>query len=103
MTGDEDEKSTIVAMPRIIVSYNVVRNRRGESSMVYQYVFGRKVTKKLSAGKRVYRYPGLVERPDVEALGQSVLMMKEKDAEDFHSFLWGLRVPHTMTKVWVEP
>ncbi len=103
MTDEEDQKSTIVAVPRITVSYNVSRGRHSESSIVYQYVFGRKVTKRTATGKKVYRYPGLVGKPDVEALGQSVLMMREKDAEDFHAFLWGIRVMHAMMKVWIEP
>ena len=103
MNEPYDEKSTIVAVPRIIVSYNVPRGGHGMSSIVYQFVFGRKVTKKLKARKRVYRYSGLVERPGVEAIGQSVLMMREKDAEDFHAFLWSHHVSHTMMKVWIEP
>jgi hypothetical protein len=103
MREQEDEETTVVAVPRTIVSYNVSRGRRGASSIVYQYVFGRKVSKKTKTGKRVYRYPGLVNRAGVEVIGQSVLMMKEKDAEDVHSFLWSKRVSHTMTRVWVEP
>ena len=103
MRDDEDASSTIVAVPRIIVSYDVTRSRGGKSSMVYQHVYGRKVMKKTAVSRKIYRYRGLVEKPSVEVLGQSVLMMKESDAEDFHAFLWTRRVSHTMTKVWIEP
>lgn len=87
---------------RVIVSYNVDRRRASETSMVYQFVFGRKVTRKLASGRKVYRYPGLIDRTEAEALGQSVVMLREKDADEFTSFLWNLRVPCTARRVWVE-
>ncbi len=67
-----------------------------------EHVFGRKVKVRTKKGNKVYRYEGLVVKPKVERLGQSVLIMSEKDAEDFHTFLVGLRVSHTRLLVWTE-
>lgn len=102
MRDGEEKPRTIAVLPRLIVSYNVERSKSSESCMVYQFVFGRKVAKKLASRKKTYRYPGLIDRPEVEPLGQSVLMMMEKDADEFTSFLWKLRVPYTVRRVWVE-
>ncbi len=45
------------------------------------------------SGTKKYRYEGLIAKAAAERLGQSVLIMREKDAEDFLKFLHELRVP----------
>ncbi len=89
-----------MAMPRVIVSYDVQRGRGG--SLVYQFVQGRTVTVHAAGRKRRYRYAGLVGRDGVIRLGQSVLMMKEDDAEDLMSFLRRSNVSYTTERVWVR-
>jgi len=102
MESGEDERRTMTVELRVIVSYNVERRRASEISMVYQFVFGRKVSKKLASGRKVYRYAGLIDREEAEVLGQSVVMLREKDADGFTSFLWDMRVPYTAKRIWVE-
>jgi hypothetical protein len=99
----EDEKSEIVAVTlRIIVSYDAGKGQRSEAVAVERFVHGRKVIASVGGGRKRYFYPGLVSRPGVDKLGQSVLMMREKDAEDFAAFLRRLRVHHTLRPVWVR-
>ncbi len=87
---------------RVIVSCDVLRRRRAVSTRVAEYVFGRRVKVHTGKGIKTYRYDGLIMQPAVEKIGQSVLIMMERDAEDFHSFLAGLGVPHTRRLVWAE-
>jgi len=49
-----------------------------------------------------YRYTGLIAKPGVERLGQSVLMMCEAEAEEFTRFLAKLRVQYHRERIWVE-
>ncbi len=101
MKIDEEDIETVRASPRLIVSYNVRSGQQMENSMIHQYVFGRSVTVGLAnGGKKKYRYQGLLERTDAEYVGQSVLMMREKDADDFKAFLHRLKVPYTLWRVW---
>lgn len=100
MDGGRERQERIVAMPRVIVSYDVQRGRGG--SIVYQFVHGRTVTVHAAGRLKRYRYPGLVDREGVIRLGQSVLMMREDDAEDLMSFLRKSNVSYTTERVWVR-
>ncbi len=99
---DEDKFVKITAARRVIISYDVNRLRRSEASRVTRFVFGRKVNVRLKGRKKRYFYPGLVSRSGVEQFGQSVLIMREEDAEEFHSLLTKLNVPHRMMTVWLQ-
>ena len=103
MGDTDDELVTTTVGLRLIVSFDIGGNRRSESAMVDQYVHGRKVAVRLKHSMKRYFYPGLVSKPGVQELGQSVLMMREKDAEDFTSFLFRLKVPHRLWRVWLRP
>ena len=99
---DPEELETVTVARRVIVSYDVRKGRRTEASMIQQFVFGRDVWVKTKGGRKRYRYEGLVQRPGVERVGQSVLLLREKDAEDLTSYLSKLRVPYYRERVWVE-
>jgi len=98
---DENGTETVKAVPRLLVSYNVRGGQEKENAMIHQHLFGRRVTATLSGGQRKrYRYSGLLERTDAEHIGQSVIMMRERDAEEFISFLHSLRVSCMVWRVW---
>ncbi len=102
---DKDDKElpeTVTMFRRVVISYDVSRRRHSVAVRVGEYVFGRKVRVRTKNGTKTYRYEGVVMKPAVERIGQSVLFMREEDAEDFHRFLTGLRVPHTRRLVWTE-
>ena len=99
---DDDIRETIQALRRILVSYDIQHRRRAECTLVNRYVFGHAVTKRVAGKEKRYRYKGLVHRPGVERLGQSVLMMRDRDAEDFIGLLSRLRVPYRRERIWVE-
>ena len=98
----EDEFVRITAARRVMVSYDIDRLRKSEASQVTRFVFGRRADVRLKHRRKRYFYPGLVSRPGVEQLGQSVLIMREEDAEDMHMLLAKLNVPHRMMTVWVQ-
>ncbi len=100
---EDDELITTTVGLRVIVSYDVGGHRKTESTMVDQFVHGRKVVVRLKNSMKRYFYPGLVSRPGVQELGQSVLMMRERDAEEFGSYLYKLKVPCRMWRVWLRP
>lgn len=99
---EEDIRENVTALRRVLVSFDVHHRRRTETTLVHRFVFGREVTMKVGGREKRYRYPGLIHRPGVERLGQSVLILREKDAEEFTTFLAKLRVPFHREKVWVE-
>ena len=100
---EEERLETIQVALRVIVSFDVDARRPGVGVTIDRYVHGRKVTVRLKDRKKSYFYPGLISRPGVEKLGQSVLLMKERDAEDFHALLARLKVPHRQKRVWLRP
>jgi len=100
---EQDETlETVTAAPRVIISYDVKSRRTTEACLVQQYVFGRAVTMKTKGGVKRYTYEGLIHKPAVERLGQSVLMMREDEAERFAGFLAKHRVPYSRERIWVE-
>jgi hypothetical protein len=100
---DDEKTEKIAAVLRIIVSYDAGKWQRAEAVAIQRFVHGRKVTAKVDGRKKKYFYPGLTSRPDVDRLGQSVLMMREKDAEDFIAFLRRLSVQCDSRRVWIRP
>jgi len=102
MKPEEDKLKTKRAALRIIISYDAGKHQRQESVAISHFVYGRSVTVRVAGGKKKYFYPGLASRLGVEKLGQSVLMMREKDAEDFAAFLRRHRVRFDRICVWIE-
>ena len=100
--ADDENLETVTAARRVIISYDVKSRRRTEASLVQQYVFGREVLARTKGGVKRYRYEGLIHRPAVERLGQSVLMMKVAEAEAFAAYLSKLRVPYLEEQIWVH-
>ncbi len=100
---DDERIETINVALRLVVSFDVSGHRPGVGVAINQYIHGRKVTIRSNGGRKRYFYEGLVSKPGVEKLGQSVLLMKEKDAEEFASFLWRLKVPCRQWRVWLRP
>ena len=100
---DEGELvETVTAARKILVSYDANGRRRRECTLVNQFVFGRAVVVRLKERRKRYEYPGLISRKGVERLGQSVFIMRKKDAEDFTHLLRKLRVPFREEVVWVR-
>ena len=99
---DARRREKISAYKWGIISYDVTRRRASVAARVAEFVHGRKVRVPTKTGIKTYHYRGIVSKSSVERIGQSVLMMWEKDAEDFHRFLVGLDVPHSRLVVWVD-
>ena len=93
---------TVTAARKVLVSYDVNGRWRKECTRVSQFVFGREVTVHLKGRKKKYSYPGLVSRPGVERLGQSVFIMRKEEAEDLTHFLRKMRVPYREETVCVR-
>ncbi len=93
---------TVTAARKVLVSYDVCGRWKNECTQVNHFVFGRDVTVLLKGRKKKYSYPGSVSRPGVERLGQSVFIMRKKDAEDLTHLLRRMRAPYREETVWVE-
>lgn len=100
--ADEDVFITKSVALRVVVSYDAGKRQRVEATAIHRFIHGRKVAMKVGGRRKRYCYPGLAARRGVEIIGQSVLLMREKEAEDFAAFLHRLRVPFTTKRVWVE-
>jgi hypothetical protein len=100
---DEGELvETVTAARKVLVSYDVNDRWRRECMQVGHFVFGRAVTVRLKGRRKRYIYPGLIARKGIERLGQSVFIMRKKDAEDLTHLLKKLRVPFREEVVWVR-
>ena len=97
-----DVKETVTALRRVLVSFDVSGRRRTECTLVNRFIFGRDVVRRVGGKVKTYRYPGLIHRPGVERLGQSVLLLREDDAGEFVHILGELRVPYRRERIWVE-
>ena len=103
MEDESGRRRERVTMYRwVIISYDVTRRKRSVAVRVAEYVFGREVRVPTKTGVKTYRYQGIVMRLSVERIGQSVLMMQEQDADDFHMFLTELGEPHTRLVVYAD-
>ena len=100
--ANEDDRETVTAIPRVLVSYDASQRWRRERTMVNHYLFGRTVTAQLKGRRKKYHYPGLISKRGVERLGQSVFMMREEDADEFTALLKKLGVLYTRERIWVE-
>ena len=96
------QPETVTRYRRILVSFDASERRHYAAARIAQRLFGRVVKIVAKSGVKTYRYEGLTGKCGVERIGQSVLLMPEKEAEDFHRFLMELRVPHTRQVVWTE-
>lgn len=100
---DGEEPVIIAVILRVIISYDVNKHQRAESVTIHRFVHGREVTAQVGGRKKRYFYSGLTSKPGVDKIGQSVLQMKENDADEFAAFLRSLHVPFTIRRVWVRP
>ena len=92
---------TVRAARKYLISYDAVKRKRRECTRLNHFVFGRADVKLIKGRKKRYEYLDLVSRPGVDRIGQSVLIMRQKDAEDLTSLLRKLGIPHREETVWV--
>ena len=76
---------------RILVSYDVSGSARGVAARVCQIIFGRHRISE-SADRIRYQEKGFIHRPGVVWIGQSVLVMPPREAEELTSRLRRLGV-----------
>lgn len=83
---------------RVLVSYDVSGEARSNAARVCQIVFGRM---RVARGQRIREEPGFIHRPGVVWIGQSVLAMPPRDAEELRHKLGalGVRVAHGRIEV----
>jgi hypothetical protein len=84
---------------RVLVSYDVDGSARSVAARVCQIVFGRSATCRPASGER--RAEGFIWRPGVVWIGQSVLVMPPRDAEELATSLrrLGVRVAEARVSI----
>ena len=70
-----------------IVSYDVAGRDNSTAVAISHYVFGRTDRARVNGGYKEYRYPGLIERPGVVWLGQSVFLLTSERSLELRGFL----------------
>ncbi|MFQ5837509.1 MAG: hypothetical protein ACE5HJ_01835 [Thermoplasmata archaeon] len=78
---------------KLLVSYDVARARTRTRGKVHRKVFGSESRKAVNGRVKTYRYEGLISRPGVDYVGQSVLLMPETLGKELLRFLRHLEVP----------
>ena len=85
---------------RVLVSYDVSGEARSKAARVCQIVFGR--TRTVGEPPVVRQEKGFVHRPGVVWIGQSVLAMPPRDAEELRSRLARLGVRLAVARIRVS-
>ncbi len=85
---------------RVLVSYDVAGEARSKASRVCQIVFGR--IRLLDDGRRVHEEKGFIHRPGVVWIGQSVLAMPPREAEELRVRLGALGVRVAVARIEVS-
>jgi len=80
--------------PIEIVSYDVPGQRNAIAVAVSHFVFGRTDRARVNGGYKEYRYPGLIEKPGVVWMGQSVFLLTRERSEELRTFLDGRGVAY---------
>jgi len=75
------------AQPIEIVSYDVPGDNNATAVAVSHFVFGRTDRVRVNGGQKEYHYPGLIERPGVVWMGQSVFLLSPERSEEMRGFL----------------
>ncbi len=84
---------------RVLFHYDVSGGARPKAATVCQIVFGRtRSNGSLGNGRR---QKGFIHRPGVVWVGQSVLLLPARDAEELRSKLWNLGIRVSMGPVSV--
>ncbi|SRR6266508_3944926 len=86
---------------RVLVSYDVAGEARSKAARVCQIVFGR--IRMLDEGRRTHEEKGFIHRPGVVWVGQSVLAMPPRDAEELRARLGALGVQVAAVRIVVSP
>ncbi len=85
---------------RILVSYDVAGEARSKAARVCQIVFGR--TRVVGEPAEVREERGFIHRPGVVWIGQSVLAMPPRDAEELRLRLGSLGVRVAVARIEVS-
>jgi len=78
------------ALSGYVVTWDVDSRDHAACARVRRFIFG----EAHRTARRVYRYPGFVERDGVRYLGQSVLFVSRDSLSPLRSFLLGAGVEH---------
>lgn len=73
--------------PIDIVSYDVACQDNSTAVAISHFVFGRTDRARVNGGYKEYRYPGLIEKPGVVWLGQSVFLLTPERSVELRAFL----------------
>jgi hypothetical protein len=86
---------------RVLVSYDVSGAARSKATRVCQIVFGRiRRTGDLRAPRQTKEF---IHRAGVVWIGQSVLAMPPRDADEFRALLTSMRVRVAIARIEVRP
>ena len=78
--------------PRVLLHFDIRASREAVRRRVDRFLYGCKETRQIGGSRRVYRYPGLLERTDGRHYGQSVVILSPEAAEEAFYFLRGMKV-----------
>jgi hypothetical protein len=87
---------------RAIVSWDIPRENKADQGRVNRLVFGYASRKRLGGEVVEYAYPGFVDRPGAERLGQSVVLLTPEDAGALEFILQELKVSHLVRHVSIR-
>jgi len=73
--------------PLEIVSYDVAGHDHATAMAVYHFIFGAVTRSQVNGGTKEYRYPGLLSKPGVVWLGQSVFLLTQERFAELRAFL----------------
>jgi len=79
--------------PRVLLHFDIRVAKQTVRRRVDRFLYGARETRLTKAGRKTYRYPGLLERTGGRHYGQSVVILDSVAADEAFYFLRGMKVP----------
>ncbi len=78
--------------PRVLLHFDIRASSETTRRRVDRFLYGCRETRLVHGAKKVYLYPGLLERTDGRHYGQSVVILSREAGEEAFYFLRGMKV-----------
>jgi len=77
---------------RVLLHFDIRSSDERTRRRVDRFLYGCREVREIGGSRKVYRYPGLIERTEGRHYGQSVVILSSSAADEAFYFLRGMKV-----------
>ena len=85
--------------PYVLLHFDIRSSDERTRRRVDRFLYGSREVRKVGDARKVYRYPGLVERTAGLHYGQSVVILSATAADEAFYFLQGMKVQYQKVEI----